>query len=299
MRQVNLDQVRALIEVVRFGSFTAAAHELHLTQPAVSLQVQELEQRFGVKLVERLGRRVRPTAAGSELAAHGQEILERCEEVNRSMRRYRDGFIGQSRIGMSMTVLIYLMPPVIRRLRAELPSLELVVRTGFSEATVQGVRDGTLDIGLCTGPISEKAVECIPLLADQIVAIFPREQDDLPDAVEPNMMGRWPLVLGNQRSALRRLVASWIGTAGPVQRPIMELDNIAGIKSVVGAGLGMSLVPALSVHEADSTRIAVRNLEPPIVRDLLLVQRADRANEAAVRHVREALLSHLRSSPRD
>lgn len=297
MRQLSLDQIRALIEVVKLGSFTAAAHELHLTQPAVSLQVQELEQRFGVKLVERLGRRVRPTPAGAELAAHGHELLRLCEDANRAMRRYRDGFIGQSRVGMSMTVLIYMMPPVIRRLRAEMPSLELVIRTGFSEATMQGVRDGTLDIGLCTGPVTDKSVECLPLLADELVAVFPREQQDIPASVRPDMVAQWPVILGNQRSALRQLVASWLGSAGPVPRPIMELDNIAGIKSVVGAGLGMSFIPELAVTEADAARLVVRRLEPPIVRELLIVQRADRAGEPVVSHVREALMRQTRRVP--
>lgn len=293
MRQLNLDQVRALIEVIRLGSFTSAAHELHLTQPAVSLQVQELEQRFGVKLVERVGRRVRATTAGNELAQIGREILERAEHASRVMRRYSEGFIGQSRIGMSMTVLIYLMPPIIRKLRQEVPSLELVVRTGFSDATVQAVRDGLLDIGLCTGPITDKSVESISIAKDDLVAIFPLDTPEVPSVIEPSMMETWPLILGNPRSALRQLIAGWIGVAGPVPRPVMELDNIAGIKSVVGAGLGASLVPALAVIPADSARLMVRQLSPPIERELLLVQRRDRANEPAVMHVRQALIEHL------
>ena len=113
MRQINLDQIRSLIEVIACGSFTSAAHELNLTQPAVSLHVQELEHRFKVKLVDRVGRRVTPTSAGMELAAIGQRLLDQADDAQRIMRQYVDGFVGQVRMGMSMTVLIYLMPPYV------------------------------------------------------------------------------------------------------------------------------------------------------------------------------------------
>ena len=108
------------------------------------------------------------------------------------------------------------------------------------------------------------------------------------------MIDRWPIVLGNPRSALRRLVEDWIGTAGPVPRPVMELDNVTAIKSVIGAGLGVSLVPALAIRDNDQEgRLIVRPLSPPINRSLLLVQRKDKAGDAAIHHVRAALMAHM------
>ena len=292
MRQLNLDQVRSLIEVIACGSFTAAAHELHLTQPAVSLQVQELENRFGLKLVERVGRQMKPTPAGRELAEIGARLLEQVEEAHRAMRRHGEGWVGQVRIGMSMTVLIYLMPAVIRHLKQTVPSLELAIKTGYTEGTLQGVRDNELDLGICTGPLTDKAVDIVEAGSDPLVAIFPPDAADIPDLIEPAMIGRWPIILGNPRSALRALVAEWIGTAGPVPRPVMELDNVAGIKSVVGAGLGVSVVPALAIGGDDRLgRLIVRPLAPEIDRPLLLIQRKDKADAPAIRHVRAALLA--------
>ena len=296
MRQLNLDQIRSLIGVIACGSFTSAAQGLSLTQPAVSLHVQELENRFKVKLVDRVGRRITPTPAGLELAAIGQRLLDEAEEAHRVMRRYVDGFVGQVRIGMSMTALIYLMPPVIRELKRTVPSLELVIKTRFSENTLQGVRDNELDRGLCTGPVSDKAVDTTEIGTHAMVAIFPPDATDVPDAVAPNMIGRWPLILGDPRSALRHLVEDWIGIGGPVPRPVMELDNVAGIKSVVGAGLGASVVPALAITGDDQRgRLIVRPLEPPINRSLLLIQRRGKADDAAIRHVRAALLANVRA----
>ena len=294
MRQLNLDQIRSLIEVIDCGSFTSAAHELNLTQPAVSLHLQELEIRFKVKLVDRVGRRVTATAAGTELAAIGQRLLDQSDEAHRIMRRYVDGFVGQVRIGMSMTVLIYLMPPVIRALKRTVPSLELSIRTRFSENTLQGVRDNELDLGLCTGPINDKSVVVTEVGIDSLMAIWPADADDIPDAITPAYLKRWPLILGHPRSALRHLVEEWIGVDGPVPRPIMELDNVAGIKSVVGAGLGASLVPMIAIgDDGEAGRLLVRPLDPPISRSLLLVQRKDKADDAAIRHVRAALLANM------
>ena len=296
MRQLNLDQIRSLIEVIACGSFTSAAHELSLTQPAVSLHVQELEGRFAVKLIDRVGRRITPTPAGLELAAIGQRLLDEADEAHRVMRRYVDGFVGQVRIGMSMTSLIYLMPPVIRELKRTVPSLELVIRTRFSVNTLQGVRDNELDLGLCTGPVSDKAVEAVEVGTNSLAAIFPPDAADVPDVVAPGVITRWPLILGDPRSALRHLVEDWIGIGGPVPRPVMELDNVAGIKSVVGAGLGASLIPALAINDEDRAgRLIVRPLDPPISRSLLLVQRRDKADDAAIRHVRAALLANMRA----
>ncbi len=294
MRQLNLDQVQSLIEVIACGSFTAAAHTLNLTQPAVSLHVQELEHRFNVKLVDRVGRKVTPTPAGLALAAIGQRLLDDADEAHRVMRRYVDGFLGQVRLGMSMTALIYLMPPVIRDLKRTVPSLELVIRTNFSESTMQEVRNNELDLGICTGPITDKAIDATEICADPMVAIFPPETTDLPEAIEPSMINRWPIVLGNPRSALRRLVEDWIGIAGPVPSPVIELDNVAAIKSVVGAGLGVSIIPALAIRDTDQTgRLLVRPLLPLIDRSLLLVQRKDKANDAAIQHVRSALVANI------
>lgn len=294
MRQINLDQIRSLIEVIACGSFTSAAHELNLTQPAVSLHVQELEHRFKVKLVDRVGRRVTPTSAGMELAAIGQRLLDQADDAQRIMRQYVDGFVGQVRMGMSMTVLIYLMPPVIRELKRTVPSLELSIRTRFSENTLQGVRDNELDLGLCTAPISDKSVECTEVGIDSLLAIFPSDAENVPDVITPAILKQWPFIHGNPRSALRHLVEEWIGVDGPVPRPAMELDNVAGIKSVVGAGLGASVVPQVAIgDDGEAGRLLVRPLDPPISRSLLLVQRKDKTDDAAIRHVRAALLANM------
>src|ERR1700747_57693 len=108
MRSLNLDQLRTFVEVVsQGGNFSAAGRQLNLTQPAVSLQVRELERRFGVRLVERVGRRAYPTAPGRDLADYAGRIFNDCETVDSMMRRFREGWLGRVRIGTGLSALIY------------------------------------------------------------------------------------------------------------------------------------------------------------------------------------------------
>ena len=130
MRSVNPDHLRALTEVVAQGSFTRAAKRLNLAQPTISLQIRELETRLGVRLVDRLGKRAFATAAGRELIEHAGRIAAETERLMAAMRRHRDGWLGQVRIGSSTTALIYHLPPVLTALRKQHPNIELVVTTG-------------------------------------------------------------------------------------------------------------------------------------------------------------------------
>src|SRR5437588_11669792 len=107
MRSLNLDQLRAFVELVERGSFTAAAKQLNLSQPAVTHQVHELERRFRVALVERIGKRAYLTQAGERLLEHARFLLEEDSRTQVAMGRFSDGGLGRVRVGTSMTVLMY------------------------------------------------------------------------------------------------------------------------------------------------------------------------------------------------
>ena len=91
MRSINLDQLRALTEVAALGSFSAAARKLNLTQPAISLQIRELESRWGLRLIERVGKSARATAPGRQLIEHARRIARECDHAESAMRGLRDG----------------------------------------------------------------------------------------------------------------------------------------------------------------------------------------------------------------
>src|SRR5215467_5059621 len=173
MRSLNLDQLKAFVEVVERGSFTAAARELNLTQPAVTHQVQELERRFQVALVERFGKRAYLTEAGEKLIEHARNLLEEDSRTQVMMRRFGDGWLGRVRIGTSMTVLMYLLPPILRQLKTDHPQLEINLKAGLTTTTLQMLKTNALDLGLCALPIEDPAFETVPLFKDELVAILP------------------------------------------------------------------------------------------------------------------------------
>ena len=158
MRSLNLDQLRAFVEVVAHGNFTAAAKELNLSQPAVTHQIQELERRLNVTLVERLGKRAYLTEAGEKLIEHARSLLDEDSRTRSDMRRFADGWLGRVRIGTSMTVLMYLLPSLLRKLKTDHPQLEISLKAGTSAATLEMLRTNALDLGLCALSARTKAL---------------------------------------------------------------------------------------------------------------------------------------------
>jgi DNA-binding transcriptional LysR family regulator len=298
MRSLNLDQLRAFVEVVERGSFTAAAKELNLTQPAVTHQVQELERRFQVALVERFGKRAYLTQAGEKLIEHARNLLDEDSRTQVAMRRFGDGWLGRVRVGTSMTVLMYVLPPILRQLKTKHPQLEISLKAGLTTTALQMLKTNALDLGLCALPIEDPAFETVPLFNDELVAILPAALGQVPKKVTPAFLSQCPLILGSQNSALRRTIMEWLALAGPPPRPLMEFDNVEAIKSVVAVGLGASVVPSLSLgagHVAMANTL-VRPLNPRTSRRVGLVRLRGKRGTDGMELV-FAALSALRRRP--
>jgi DNA-binding transcriptional LysR family regulator len=293
MRSLNLDQLRAFVEVVERGSFTAAAKELNLTQPAVTHQVQELERRFQVSLVERFGKRAYLTQAGEKLIEHARNLLDEDSRTQVAMRRFGDGWLGRVRVGTSMTVLMYVLPPILRQLKTDHPQLEINLKAGLTATTLQMLKINALDLGLCALPIEDPVFETAPLFNDELVAILPAALGRVPKKVTPAFLSQCPLILGSENSALRRTIADWLALAGPPPRPLMEFDNVEAIKSVVAVGLGASIVPSLSLgagHVAMANTL-VRPLNPRASRRVGLVRLQGKRGTDGMELVFAALLT--------
>src|SRR5262249_19681614 len=125
MRSLSLDQLRALEAVVELASFTGAAKRLNLSQSAGTGRNSAREERWGVRLVERLGKKAYATAAGREVIEHARRISEQADAIAAAMRRFREGWIGRVHIGAALTALMYLLPPVLKKLRTDHPGIDL------------------------------------------------------------------------------------------------------------------------------------------------------------------------------
>jgi len=290
MRSLNLDQLRTLTEVAQLSSFSAAARRLNLTQPAVSLQIRELEDRLGVRLIDRVGKRAVASDAGTALLAHAAEIFQATERALAAMQQHRIGTIGRVHIGAGATAVTYILPPILQQLREAYPDLELMLTSGTTRAICDSLLDNEVDLGLVTLPVDEKEFAIHPLRLGGAVAIFPANAKNVPDVVRPADVAQRPLVLDQERGAYGRLARQWLDAAGVDARPAIELDNIEAIKNIVAAGLGMSIVPGAAIRERDH-HLITRPLDPPLQATFALIQRRTRPDNTALKVVREAVLA--------
>jgi DNA-binding transcriptional LysR family regulator len=290
MRSLNLDQLRTLIEVIELGSFSAAARRLNLTQPAVSQQIRELERRFDVRLIERMGKQAHATVPGRELVEAAQRIFQDCALAERAMRRFRDGWSGQVRIGTTNTAMTYQLPPILRRLRLEHPGIDLLVTNLPTRESVEHIFENKLDLALVTLPVEKTKLRITPLRPQKLVAILPAGTPDVPDEVTPDYVARHTFLLEHARGAVHMLVMRWLSGHMPLPRAPMHLATIEALKTAVESTLGMSIVPDVAVA-APSPNIIVRPLRPPVASTLGLIEHRNKPNEPALEIVRNALLT--------
>jgi DNA-binding transcriptional LysR family regulator len=298
MSGIDLDHLRSFAAVIELGSFSAAAARFNITQPAVSLQVKLLERRLGVRLIERVGRRAHPTAAGRDLLLHVRGIDEAVARAMEAMAAHRAGDgAGRVRLGTGATACIYVLPPVLRALRARLPSLEIVVRTGNTPEILRALEENTVDIAFVTLPAPGRMFQVTPCLEDELVAIFPAAAGGgsgaaLPAAapVTAPLLAERPLVLYEPGGHARRVIDDWFMRAGLSPKPIMELGSVEAIKELVGAGLGCTVLPRLAVIGSGARDgLAIRPLSPPLHRQLGIVLRRDKPLDRSLRELVKAL----------
>ena len=287
MRGLNLDQLRTFATVVEQKSFSAAAARLGVTQPAVSLQVRQLEKRFGVKLVERVGRRAAPTAAGADLLTHARDVEAALAAASEAMAPHVAGAAGRVRLGTGATACIYLLPPLLRDLRRRFPALEIVVSTGNTPDMLRAIDENRIDVALVTLPAAGRMLDVRPVLDDEFVVVAPRGTK-LPREMTAAELAKLPLVQYEPGANTRRVVDDWALRAGRPLKAVMELGSVEAMKELVGAGLGCSVLPRMSLRGKHEPFV-VRSLKPRLYRKLALVLRRDKPLTRGLRELVRAI----------
>jgi DNA-binding transcriptional LysR family regulator len=290
VRGLNFDQLRALLEVIEQGSFSAAARRLNLTQPAVSLQIRELERRFGATLIERLGKQAHATAPGRELAEGAARILRECDHIETVMRRFRQGWAGRVHVGTTLNTMIYRLPSILRALRTDHPDVDLVVTNAPTRNCIENVIQNKIDLALVNLPADNHQLKVTHLCTELLVAILPVGTRGVPDVVTPDYVARQSLLVEQATSSAQPLVLGWLSGQKPPAVAPMALGTIEALKSAVASNLGMAIVPEISVGP-DASNFIVRPLRPSLSRTLALIEHRHKPNEPALEIVRDALLS--------
>ena len=282
---INPVHVRTLQAIARSGGFSRAGEILHLSQPAISHHVRHLERVLGVPLLVRRGRRASPTEAGVVLLEHAGRAFKLLDEAREAIQRLRGRVAGRVTVGTGATASIYLLPALLRRLRARHPDLELVVVTGNAGEIASAVSRGELDVGVVTLPIAVgRGLLVSPFYVDRLVAIAPPGQRWRRRApLTAAELAREPVILYERGGTIRRVVDDWFRRGRATPRVAMELGNAEATKKLVGAGLGLSVVSEIAVKaDARAGALNLIPLRPALHRRIGIVRRRERSPRPAL-----------------
>jgi len=285
---INLDQLAAFVSVAELGSFTAAADRAGVTQPAVSLQIKLLEQRLGVRLIERVGRRAQPSAAGVEFLAHARKIIEQCDTALDAMAPYRQGATGRVQIGSGGTARVHLLPRAIAAAKKRMPGLEITVKIGNTDEILRDLESNALDLAVVTLPAAARSLEVEIFYEDELLAVAPRGSDMPEGGPDATFLQQKVMMLydgGNTRQATDK----WFADAGIRAQPVMEFGSVEAIKELVAAGLGWSVLPSLALRRDRAGYLATSPVKPRLVRQLGIVMRRDKHLTRGLREIVKCL----------
>lgn len=293
MQGPDLDQLEAFRTVLTAGGFTRAAEALGITQSAVSFRIRRLERDLGVRLVERIGRRAMPTAAGAAFLVQVERVLTAHAAALAAVAPHRAGAIGRVALGTGATACLHFLPGPLRALRERMPGLEIIVRTGDTADILADLEANRLDVALVTLPAAGRSLVVEELFADPLVAVMPGEGGEAGRPIGAVDLARHPLILYDSRGATRRIVDDWFAAGGVAASPVMELGSVETIRELVGAGLGAAVLPGLAFPVGTaSDRVVIRPLDPPLERRLGIVLRRDKVLEPGLR----AMVGELRTA---
>jgi DNA-binding transcriptional LysR family regulator len=247
---VRPHQLEVFCAVYEQRSVSGAGRVLRLGQPAVSMQVRELERELGLALFERAGRQLWPTEAGTALYGHARRIRAAFAEAERAMADHREGRQGSVRLGASTTGVVYYLPLLLQGFRRRHPDVRVTVEADLTERVREAVVEGRLDAGLIWGPCRDERLSAEHLLDADFTLIFPPGHPLLerPHLRAPDLRDE-PFVLpGDEASPTRRYVLACLHEAGLTPHVSMSLRSTEEVKQAVAAGLGVSAVAARAVR---------------------------------------------------
>jgi len=265
--EIETRHLIALRAVADEGGFGAAADVLGYSQAAVSQQIAALERVVGVRVLDRPGgpRPATLTPAGRLVLQHGRAVLDRLELLGTELRTLRSGDGGRVVCGTFQSITVRLIPDLVAAMREELPAVMLsLYESDYHEELIERVVDGQIDVAFLSSPASDARLEMIPLGLDPYVLLTPAERGRGRPGPFPlrDLVGR-PMI-GQKESDYQSHVDDGLRAHGVSPVYTFRTNDNGGVQAMVRAGLGVAVMPMLTVDTADPG-IAVRQLEPALV----------------------------------
>lgn len=245
MKSLTLKHLRYFEALATHGHFGRAAEACLISQPALSLQIKELENIMGGPLVERAAREVRLTSLGEDLIQHGREILRQVEDLDALARKRSGPFAGRLRIGVIPTVAPYLLPRIVNSLSDSFPGLSLEPKETITPSLVRELLASRLDVAIVALPISVPELREFALFDEEFLLVRPASDANEP-VPNPPALPKMQLILLEEGHCFRDQALSFCNSSGVFARQIMEGSSLSTLVQMVSAGIGVTLIPEMA-----------------------------------------------------
>ena len=260
---VDLRQLRYFLAIVEAGSITAAANDLGVAQPALSLHVKTMEETLGSKLLFRSKTGVTPTEAGLLLMQRARTILDDLSRTVDDIRTLGTDPMSNARIGLPGTISNIVTLPLIKALHTRFPRIQLNVAEAMSGFISDWIDEGRVDLAVLYEPSNSPRISSKLLLEEELVVLWPHDPDR-PTKTSLADLRDVPMVLPSGAHGLRGLVDRACGALGFAPNVALEIDSYANIKRLVEAGYGASILPTHAVRaESRPGNLSISHIAPP------------------------------------
>lgn len=293
---LELDGLKAFVTVADCGSFSRAADQLHLTQPAVSKRIAHLESQVGTRLFDRIGRTVSLTEAGRHLHPRARDILTRVDDTQRAISSLAGEITGQLSLATSHHVGLWRLPPVLRDYSRQFPDVALDLHFMDSEVAHEQIVQGNLELGIITlAPTAHERLAAVPVWRDDLVFMCAPEHPLAGTGdVSLDRLAAFPAILPDMSTFTGRIVKNLFDEAGLKLTTSMSTNYLETIKMLVSIGLGWSVLPR-TMLDGDTVRLDVPGVR--IHRQLGVIHHRQRTLSNAGLALIELLRAHAGDDP--
>jgi len=279
---MNIDNLKTFQAIVRLGSFSEVAKKLSISQPAVSFQVQKLEQELGIRLIDRTQRTITLTAAGKRLLRFAEAVEVEREHLQHDLEQMREEISGDLLIAASTIPGEFLLPTLLAELKQRYPAVKIQVDVSDSLTVIGRIRDNAYEVGFCGIAPEGHDLASFKIASDEIVLIvFPEHPFARKGEVSPDELEGEPLIFRESTSGTQRNLESLLSRAGlDISKwvPNLVLGSSQAVVSAVTAGAGIAFVSNLAIKNSLAQGLVrqVRVKRLNLSRDFYCVYRQER-----------------------
>jgi len=294
-------RLHVFFTVAKLLSFTKAAETLHMTQPAVTFQVRQLEEYFNTRLFDRTHNRISLTEAGKRVYEYGGKIFEIYDEMENAVKELTGEVSGVLIVGASTTIAEYMLPALLGDFKQRFPDVNVRLKVSNTDGIVSMVENNIIDLGVVEAPVSNKNLAVELCKQDQLVAIVPPNHPlSKHTSVKIEDLLEYPYICREEGSGTREVILDYLqdnGLSSSNLHVIMELGSPEAIKGAVEAGIGITILSkATLVKEIKLETLVAIPLATPLERPFSFVHQKQkfrqRAMEELLDFARQYCLEH-------